>query len=53
MNNNRKEKQGVTPKASVSPKKKPFVEPKVKVYSKLENITLFTSTLNASGGTFF
>jgi len=33
--------------------KKPFIKPEVKVYKKLEDITLFTSTQNVSGGTFF
>jgi len=34
-------------------KKKTFKEPEVKVYSKLEDITLFTSVANVSGGVFF
>jgi len=36
-----------------SQKKKPFIQPEVKVYKKLEDITLFTSTANVSGGVFF
>jgi len=38
---------------SLSEKKKPFIQPEVKVYSKLEDITLFTSVANVSGGVFF
>jgi len=34
-------------------KKKPFVEPKLKVYEPLVDITLFTSITNVTGGTFF
>ena len=36
-----------------SEKKKPFIQPDIKVYKKLEDITLFTSVSNVSGGTFF
>ena len=38
---------------SIQLKKKTFKEPEVKVYRKLEDITLFTSTQNVSGGVFF
>ena len=40
-------------KAIGIPKKKAFVEPKLKVYEPLIDITLFTSTVNVAGGTFF
>jgi len=53
MNNNGKGKHEKHDNKDVSPKKKPFNEPRIKIYSKLEDITLFTSVSNVTGTTFF
>ncbi len=53
MSQTRKKTAVKEERLSESGGKKPFEEPKIKVYKKLEDITLFTSTQNVSGGTFF
>ena len=48
-----KEKEKLEKNELSIPKKKPFIEPELKVYEPLVDITLFTSNVNVTGGTFF
>ena len=50
--NNKKDRKSMERKVK-DIKKKPFVEPVLKVYEPLVDITLFTSVSNVTGGTFF
>jgi len=53
MKKNKKENQKIVLERKSKSGKKQFHEPSIRVYSKLEDITLFTSVSNVSGTTFF
>jgi len=50
---NNKEIKGEEKDLKNTTKKKPFIKPELEVYEPLVDITLFTSTGNVGGGTFF